>query len=40
MLLSQQSQQWSNQLGSSITNNYDRRQKFDSGTKNAEGISK
>ncbi len=38
MLLSQQPQQWSSQFGPSITNNYDRQQKFDSGTKNPEGM--
>lgn len=38
MLLSQQSQQWSTQFGPSVTSSYDRRQKFDTGTKNPEGV--
>jgi hypothetical protein len=38
MLLSQQPNQWSNQLGPSLANSYNRQQKFDRGTKNPEGI--
>jgi hypothetical protein len=38
MILSQQPHQWSTQIGPSTMNNYERRQKFDSGTKNPEGM--
>jgi hypothetical protein len=38
MILSQQPQQWSTQIGPSNLSNYERRQKFDSGTKNPEGM--
>jgi hypothetical protein len=38
MILSQQPQQWSTQIGPSNLSNYERRQKFDNGTKNPEGM--
>ncbi len=37
MLLSQKPPQWSAQVDSSFTSNYDRQQRFDRGTKNPEG---